>query len=144
SAVEPLRKQRFRYQRSDLLRLAEHHLPAEAVLPCLRDQLVDELTDLKNSTNEPVSISFDKVLFGYRFAPQTREQVINALLPELLQKFPDLKPHILLAAAAEQTTTSSPVTMQFLVSLNECEEHPERVWRSSSYFTRLSSTIEEE
>lgn len=144
AAKEPAQKERFRYHRSDLLRLAEHRYPVEAVMPCLRAQLLDELADLKHSTNEPVKVSLDTVLFGYRFDPQIRERVINALLPELLEKFPDLRPHILLAASAEQTTADSPVTAQFFASLKECEEHPERVWRSSSYFRHLSSTIEEE
>ncbi len=144
SAVEPAQKERFRYHRSDLLRIAEYTLPVEVVMPCLRDQLLDELTDLKNSTNEPVRVSYDTVLFGYRFDPPQREQIINALLPELLEKFADLRPHILLAAAGEQTTTNSPVIAQFLASLKDCEEHAETVWRSSSYFRHLSSTIEEE
>src|SRR5678815_2570159 len=113
-------------------------------MPSLRLQVLEELTDLQNSTNELVRITFDNPLFSYRFEPQKREKIINALLPELLEKFPDLRPHILLAAACEQTTTNSLVTAQFLASLQQCEAHPETVWRAASYFTRLTSTTEEE
>ena len=113
-------------------------------MPCLRNQLMDELTDLENSTNELVRVSYDSVFFAYRSSPEKREKAINTFLPELLEKFPKLKPQILLAAAGEQTTDDSPVTAQFLASLKKCEENPNAVWRASSYFTRLSSTFEEE
>src|SRR6266567_244277 len=113
-------------------------------MPDLRKQLLDELTDVKESPKELVVVDYDKVLFAWRFDPAKREQIINALLPELIEKFPDLKPYILLAAAGEQVTTNSPVTEQFLASLRRCEEHPEAVWHSSSYFTHLSSTLEDE
>jgi len=144
SAVDRAQKDRFRYHRNELLVDVAYDTSVETVLPCLRNQLFDELSDLLNSTNEPARVSYDKVLFAYRFFPQKREKVINALLPELLEKFPKLGPQILLAAAGEQTTVDSPVIAQFLASLRICEENPGAVWRSSSYFTRLSSTLEEE
>ncbi len=144
AAMDPAQKQRFRYHRSQLLTSLEYRSPVETFMPFLRNQLLDELTDLKDSTNEPVRVSYDEVLFAFRFFPQKRETIINALLPELLEKFPHLGPQILLAAAGEQTTTDSPVTAQFLTSLRNCEQHSEAVWRASSYFTRLSSTFEDE
>ena len=144
SSVDREQKQRFRYHRNDLLVGVAYRAPVETVMPCLRNQLLDELTELKNSTNEFARVSYDTVFFAYRFYPPKREKVINALLPELLEKFPELRPHILLAAAGEQTTADSPVTAQFLASLKECEENPNAVWRSSSYFKHLGSTLEDE
>lgn len=138
------RKTRFRYHRSQLLRQLEYNLPVESILPALRAQLIDELTDLRASTNEWVSVSLDEVLFAFRFDPERRESIINKLLPELFELFPELKPHLLLTASAEQTTTNAPVTAQFLASLKECEARPESVWRSSNYFRNLASTVEDE
>jgi tetratricopeptide (TPR) repeat protein len=143
-APDPKAKARFAYYRRDLLQYLEHHLLVEAVMPQLRLLLIDDLNDVRKNSGESVSVSYDGVLFAYRFDQDEREKIINKLLPELLEKFPDLKPYILLAAAGEQTTTNSPVTAQFMDSLRNCEEHPELVWHSSNYFTHLSSTLEEE
>jgi tetratricopeptide (TPR) repeat protein len=143
-AADAKAKSRFGWYRHDLLRIQEHLLPLEAVMPQLRLFIFDELTDVKQNPPEPVSVTFEQALFAYRFDSDRREKIINGLLPELLRAFPELKPYILLAAAGEQTTTNSPVTAQFLASLKTCEEHPEAVWHSSSYFTHLSSTLAQE
>jgi hypothetical protein len=143
-AIDPKSKSRFARYRRDLLKFHEYVMPLEAVMPQLRLLLLDELTAARQNPPEPVSLNFEEVLFAYRFRPDQREKIVNTLLPELLEAFPDLKPYILLTAAGEQTTTNSPVTAQFLASLKSCEEHPEAVWHSSSYFTHLSSTLDEE
>ncbi len=143
-ATDPKAKARFGHYRGELLQFQEYLLPVETVMPQIRLLLLDELTAVKQSTNEWVSVSYDGVLFGYRFHQDQREKIINKLLPELLEKFPDLKPYILLAAAGEQTTTNSPVIAQFMESLKSCEEHPESVWHAPNYFTHLSSTLEDE
>ncbi len=143
-AADPKPKSRFGTYRRELLNFQEYLLPLEAVMPQLRLLLLDELTAVRQNPPEPASVSFEEVLFAYRFHPDQREKIVNTLLPELLQTFPDLKPYILLAAAGEQTTTNSPVTAQFLASLKSCEEHPQAVWHSPSYFTHLSSTLAQE
>ena len=143
-AADPKAKARFGYYRGELLKYQEYLLPVETVMPQIRLLLLDELTAVRQGANEWVSVSCDGVLFGYRFHQDQREKIINKLLPDLLEKFPDLKPYILLAAAGEQTTTNSPVMAQFMESLKSCEEHPESVWHASSYFTHLSSTLEDE
>jgi hypothetical protein len=143
-ATNPKEKARFESYRGDLLYCLECQLPVEETMPDLRAQLFDNLKELEQSTNEPFIVSFENVLFAYRFYPEKREKIINTLLPELLEKFPDLKPYILLAAAGEQTEPDSPIIAQFLASLKQCEEHPETVLHPSSYFTHLSTTVEDE
>jgi len=142
--TDPQARGRLRYYASDMLTKLEYHLPVEEIMPDLRAQLFDELKDLEQSTNGPFIVSYEGVLFAYRFHQDQREKIINTLLPELLGRFPDLKPYILLAAAGEQATTNSPVIAQFMSSLKSCEEHPESVWHMTNYFTHLSSTLEEE
>ncbi len=80
-------KKRLGYYANEMLEQLEYDLPVEEALPDLRAQLFDELKDLEQSTNEPFIVSFEKVLFAYHFHPEKREQVVNALLPELLTKF---------------------------------------------------------
>ena len=142
--TDPAKKARFDHHRKELLEFLEHTLPLEEIMPELRLFLLDQIAAVQKSTDELASVSFDGVLDGYRFRQDQREEIINKLLPDLLVQFPDLRPYLLLAATAEQTRTNSPVTMQFLASLDYCAEHPKSVWRSSSYFTHLSSTLEEE
>jgi hypothetical protein len=138
-------KARFRAHGREMLLWQEYQLPIERIMPHVRKQLIDELTEVNENPKDPLVVSFDTVLFAWRNYPEQREKVLNTLLPEMIQKFPNLKPHILLAAAGEQsTTTNSPITARFLTSLKECEEHPETVWHSRSYFTHLSSTLEDE
>lgn len=71
-------------------------------------------------------------------------KAFDVILPELLEKFPKLKPQILLAAVCEETDTNSPVIPKFLESLKQSEEHPETVPQPTSYFTHLSTTLEDE
>jgi hypothetical protein len=142
--TDPHAKERLGYYANDMLRQREYELPVAETMPDLRAQLYDELKDLEQSTNEPFIVSFENVLFAYRYHPEKREEIINSLLPELLEKFPDLKPYILLAAAGEQTEPDSPVIAQFLASLKQCEENPETVLHPSSYFTHLSTTAQDE
>ncbi len=143
-ATEPKRKKLFRDYLHDMLWRAELHASVETALPYLREQLFDELRDVEANSGKGISINLETPLFAYRFDPAKRERVINTFLPELLVKFPDLKPYILQAAAAEQTTTNSPVITQFLTSLKECQEHPETVRDSSSFFTHLTFTADED
>lgn len=143
-ATDPKGKTRLRYYANDMLTDLAYDLPIENILPHSKAQLFDELKDLRQSTNEPFIVSFENALFAWRLHPDQRERVINALLPELLENVPDLKPYILLAAVGEQTTTNSPVVAQFLASLKQCEEHPESLLRPSSYFAHLSTTVEDE
>jgi hypothetical protein len=133
-----------RYAHSMLERL-EYDLPVKQIMPDLRAQLFDELRDLQQSTNKPFLVSFGGVLFAYRFYPEDRKQIIDALLPELLEKFPDLKPYILLEAVGQELNPDSALIEQFLASLKQCEENPETLKHdTSSYFTYLSTTEEDE
>jgi len=142
--TDPKAKALLRYHASEMLTQLAYHLSVEDALPHLRAQLFDELKDLRQHTNELVIVSFEDALFAYRNYPDRREKAINALLPELLQNFQSMKPYILLAAVGEQTTTNSPVVAQFLTSLKQCEENPETLFHPPSYFTHLSTTLEDE
>ena len=128
----------------DLLWEADITLPRDSVLPELKFFMLDQMRELRRHPTEPIEVSFDEILMMDRFNPRVREKIINACLPDFLAQNPDLKPYILLAAAAEQTETNSPVIAQFLASLRECEERPESVWLASNYFSHLSSTREDE
>lgn len=55
----------------------------------------------------------------------------------MIQKFPDLAPHVLSAVAAFQVDTNSPVIAEFRKSLAACAEHPEQVLGCSTYFKYL-------
>ena len=138
----------FRMYRQRMLELLSHQTPyaitIEQLMPYYRQELLDQLADIREHPRDDVDICFDSVLFAYRFRPPDRERITNELLPELLQAFPELEPYLLLTAAGEQVSTNSPVTAQFLASLKRCEEHPETVFQPKSYFTHLSSTLEEE
>ena len=143
-ATDPKKKARFDRHRSELLHFLEHTQPVEKVLPQLRLMLLDQIAGVQKNSADLANFSFDDVLDGYRYRQDQREEIVNKLLPELLDKFPDLRPYLLLAAVAEQTSTNSPVTQQFLASLNNSAEHPESVWLSSVYFTHLTSTSNQE
>jgi tetratricopeptide (TPR) repeat protein len=143
-STDPKVKSQFEYYCLNLLTDLENFSPPEKITPQIREQFFADLAGIEHSSNGPVNVSFDEVLFGYRSHQDQREKIVNLLLPELLEQFPDLKPYILLTAAGEQTTTNSLVGGQFLDSLKMCEEHPESVLRTTNYFTDLSSTLEEE
>lgn len=114
-------------------------LPFEELVPHVRNRLFDYLSEVEARTNEPIVITFEDT-----FVILNGPKAFNVVVPELLQKFSKLKPYILLAGAAEQIETNSPVIGQFLESLSQCEEHPETVLQPSNYFTRLSTTLEDE
>ena len=142
--TNPKEKARFRAYRDDKLLWQEYKLAIGDIMPHLQKQLIEELTDVWQSPKDAAAISYDHVLFAWRFKADKRQEIINALLPEIIERFPELKPHLLLAAAGEQISTNSPVIAKFLASLKSCEEQPEAVWHSSSYFTHLTSTEAEE
>jgi hypothetical protein len=139
---------KFRMFRQRMLELYSWQTPEritiERLMPYYRQELLEQLTDLREHPRDDIDISFDPILFAYRFRPPDRERITNELLPELLRAFPEFEPYLLLTASGEQVSTNSPVTAQFLASLKHCEEHPETVFKPKSYFTHLSSTLEEE
>jgi tetratricopeptide (TPR) repeat protein len=137
--TDPKEAECLRESAGSMLYKLECVLPVETILPGVRTQVFDELRVVEQSTNGPFIVTFENALLAYRFRPENREKIINALLPELLKKFPALEPYILLAAAGEQIEPDSPVIARFLASLQECEAHPEAVLQPSSYFADLSS-----
>ena len=141
---DPKAREQLRYYASELLQEWQYRLPVEDIVADLRAKFFDELKDLEGKTGEPFIVNFEGGLFAYRFYPERRNQAMNAVLPDLLEHFPKLKPYILLAAVGEQTASDSPVVAQFLASLKECEEHPETLLQPSSYFTHLSTTLDDE
>jgi hypothetical protein len=118
--------------------------PVETLIPSCRKLLLRQAELVQTNTSAVIKIDFQPVLFGFRARPDDREKVMNAALPDLLQKFPALEPYILLEAAGEQFSSNSPVIAQFRASLRKCEEHPESVLKPGDYFTHLSSTIQDE
>lgn len=141
-ATDAKAKARFRYLRHDQLWRLEHIMPVEAVMPQLRRQLIDELTDVNATQKDPVGVNYSAVLLAFKRTQ--REQIVNAILPEMIERFPNLKPYLLLGAVGEQVTTNSAVIAQFLASLKECDEHPETVWHARSYFVQLKSSLDDE
>lgn len=138
---------KIRFQRNShfLLEKQEYKLPIDVVMPELRLRMMDELNDLKNNPEDLAPIGFENVLSAYRFYNSDhREEIVNQLLPEMLKTFPELKPYILRAAAAEQSSTNSPVIQEFLATLKDCEEHPESVWNAPVFFGTLAFDLNSE
>jgi hypothetical protein len=59
------------------------------------------------------------------------------LLPTLIQKFPELAPHLLSSAVSFQVDTNAPVIAEFRKSLNACTAHPENLLGCAKYFEYL-------
>ncbi len=68
---------------------------------------------------------------------QAAARRVVEILPSLIQKFPDLTPHLLSCAAGFQTDTNAPVIAEFRKSLAACTEHPENVLGGAYYFEEL-------
>lgn len=137
-------KARLRFHCHEMLHFLRQELPLEILMPHVRKQLIEELTDASENPKDPVKVDFGNAIFPWRNYPDPSQKILRTLLAEMIEKFPNLKPYLLLEAVGLQTNTNSPISVQFLTSLKECEEHPEAVWHAKSYFTRLSSTLEDE
>jgi hypothetical protein len=143
-AADPETKMLMRQRYQFRLEQQEHRLPISETMPIIRQHLLDELTEVQKGHRDLPLVTYDDVLASWRLDAVKRSKIVNTLLPEIIEKFPDLKPYILLAAAGEQCDTNSPVITQFFDSLKYCEAQPESVRMPTCYFAHLSSTLEDE
>lgn len=62
---------------------------------------------------------------------------IVEVMPKLIQKFPDLAPHLLSSALCFQVDTNAPIIAEFRKSLSACATRPEKILGCANYFENL-------
>lgn len=76
-ATNDATREEFSYYANEMLSQLEPHTSKKAAFPALRSQLLDEWADAERNYKTGVAVSYEDILFAYRFQPEEREKIIN-------------------------------------------------------------------